>query len=336
MKPTMRVLQGGMEPFNSSALGAAYEHFRLERQGELVSPATLENYDYLVQPFFRWLVREQPQVRRFEDLHVGVVRAYRAALSVSQRRDGRPFAAHTIFDTHRVLLTFFRWARAEGYAVDPRIIELKRPRVPDQEPTVFHINQVREILAACNPHLPQEELAVRILLGSGVRESELCGLASIGPDGLPDLMLDSVERRRVELRIRWDGGAKGRKSRRVPITPKLAAAIKRYEARHRPATVHPALLINEHGQPYARYGVAAMMNRLRRRTGFRVHAHAFRHTFATVATQLGWNFERLRAAMGHADYKVLQRYVRLATERDLGHRRDWVDLIVDNPGLGSS
>ncbi len=53
-----------------------------------------------------------------------------------------------------------------------------------------------------------------------------------GFDGLPDLMLDSVARGRVELRVRWDGGAKGRKSRRVPITPKLAAAIKRYEARN--------------------------------------------------------------------------------------------------------
>jgi integrase len=69
----------------------------------------------------------------------------------------------------------------EGYSVDPRIIELKRPRVPDKEPTVYHINQIREILAACNPRLAQEELAVRILVGSGIRESELCGLASVWP-----------------------------------------------------------------------------------------------------------------------------------------------------------
>jgi hypothetical protein len=30
---------------------------------------------------------------------------------------------------------------------------------------------------------------------------------------------------------------------------------------------------------------------------------AFRHTFATVATQMGWTFERLRSAMGHSDYR---------------------------------
>jgi integrase len=93
---------------------------------------------------------------------------------------------------------------------------------------------VREILAACNPRVPQEELAVRILLGSGVREFELCGLALVGPDGMSDLMLGSVVRGRIELRVRWDGGAKGCKARRVPITVKLVGVIKRCEGRHRP------------------------------------------------------------------------------------------------------
>jgi len=135
MSPRMRVLQGALEPRQRSGLEAAYEHFRLERQGDLVSPATLENYDYLLQRFLRWLASQWHEVRRFDDLKVAVVRAYRAELTVSKRRDGRPLAPHTILDTHRVLLTFFRWARAEGYSVDPRIIELKRPRVPDKEPT---------------------------------------------------------------------------------------------------------------------------------------------------------------------------------------------------------
>ena len=73
-----------------------------------------------------------------------------------------------------------------------------------------------------------------------------------------------------------------------------------------------------------------MMDRLQHRTGFHVHAHAFRHTFAT---KLGWNFEHLRAAMGHSEYGMLQRYVRLATERDLGPREDWLEFIVANPAL---
>jgi hypothetical protein len=96
-------------------------------------------------------------------------------------------------------------------------------------------------------------------------------------------MLDSVERGRVELRIRWDAGAKGGKSCRVPITPKLAAAIKRYEGRHRPDTPHLALLINELGRLYGRFGIAAMMDRLHRRCGFHMAS-----TTHSPLLQLSW------------------------------------------------
>ena len=68
--------------------------------------------------------------------------------------------------------------------------------------------------------------------------------------------------------------------------------------------------------------------------GFRIHAHGFRHTFATVATQLGWNFERLRSAMGHEEYMTLHRYVRLAMDRDLGRLEDWAVFIAVPPHVG--
>src|SRR5437879_2194340 len=120
MQPGMRVLQGRAEPRARSGVEAAYDHFRLERQGDLASPATLEHYDYMVEPFLRWLKAEHPEVRRVDDLHVSMLRAYRASLAAGRRRDGKPLSPRTIFDSHRVLLTFFRWARAEGYSVDPR------------------------------------------------------------------------------------------------------------------------------------------------------------------------------------------------------------------------
>jgi integrase len=62
-----------------------------------------------------------------------------------------------------------------------------------------------------------------------------------------------------------------------------------------------------------------------------VFTHTPSHTFATVATKIGWNFEHLRAAMGHADYAMLQRYGRLASERDLGPLKEWADFIVAKP-----
>ncbi|HKB42294.1 MAG TPA: hypothetical protein VKD72_38055 [Gemmataceae bacterium] len=50
---------------------------------------------------------------------MGLVRAYRAELAARPgKKHGRPLQARTIFDSHRALLTFFRWARAEGYPVE--------------------------------------------------------------------------------------------------------------------------------------------------------------------------------------------------------------------------
>src|SRR5215472_13666935 len=69
----MRVIQGTAVRPRQSAVEAAYDHFRVDRQGNLVSGSTLDHYRYLVEPFFEWLRDERPDVERFEDLGVNVV-----------------------------------------------------------------------------------------------------------------------------------------------------------------------------------------------------------------------------------------------------------------------
>ena len=97
-------------------------------------------------------------MRRFDEVDVGRVRTFRAHLAARVGKYGRPLAPKTILEYHRAILCFLRWARREGYAVDPRILELTAPRVPDKEPTVNHIAQIKKILAACNPAVPTEDL----------------------------------------------------------------------------------------------------------------------------------------------------------------------------------
>ena len=59
----MRVIHG-TAPRPRSALQAAYDEFRLNQQGELVSPRTLEYYDDRIGQFLDWLAQERPEVRR--------------------------------------------------------------------------------------------------------------------------------------------------------------------------------------------------------------------------------------------------------------------------------
>ena len=139
MNPAVSVLPGGVSGATrrQPPIAAAYEHFRLDRQGMLVSARTLEYYDGMVLPFLRWLDAEG--VPRFDRLDVARVRLYRAQLAVRPGRRGSPLQPKTILESHRAILCFLRWARREGYHVDDRILELKAPRVPDKEPTVYHI-----------------------------------------------------------------------------------------------------------------------------------------------------------------------------------------------------
>jgi integrase/recombinase XerD len=62
-----------------------------------------------------------------------------------------------------------------------------------------------------------------------------------------------------------------------------------------------------------------MLNRLGNALGYRVHAHKFRHTFATAYLRNGGDIERLRRILGHTTYAMVMRYVHL--------RKD--DLYID-------
>jgi hypothetical protein len=78
------VLRGGLSSptRRQPPILAAYEHFRLDRQGMLVSPRTLEYYDGMVLPFLRWA--EADGLERFEALDVSRFWTFRKAGKASQ------------------------------------------------------------------------------------------------------------------------------------------------------------------------------------------------------------------------------------------------------------
>ena len=122
----------------------AYEHFRLERQGAPMSRSTLDSYDAMVLPYLMCLDGEG--VERFEHMGVEHARLYRALLAHTPGRHGRPLQPDTLHGSHRAIGTFLRWACKEGYGIDSRILELPAPRIPEKEPNVYHIAQVRAVV----------------------------------------------------------------------------------------------------------------------------------------------------------------------------------------------
>ncbi len=304
----------------------------MERRAEKRSPRTLKDYGLHLRQFVEWLEAQECSGGIPADVAKAFVLSYRRHMQDRPRYDGRAgvLSHASLVGSQRTLRTFFGWAVDEGYAVDPRILRLRKTRLPQKDATMYTLRQLRELLSAVES--PTEDIALRLLIGTGVRVSEAVGVCIVGTDGLPDLESDSLDRGYATLRERWDAGAKGLKTRRAPVTLALMRTIKRYQLRQRPLTAHPQLLITlRRHLPYTVSGFQSFMRRLERQVGYRVHAHAFRHTWATVLVQMGWSLEHLRAYIGHVDYATLHRYVRLATERDLGPLKEWAEFVPEAP-----
>jgi len=157
--------------------------------------------------------------------------------------------------------------------------------------------QLERILSAAPEGWPR--LAILILLGTGMRVGELCALC-----------VDDIEDEGEAAFFKIKRG-KGAKFRRVPISRRLRRELVRYLNRIRPPSSAPQLLLRADGKPVRVETVTELLKRVNRRVGFRVHAHKFRHTFATEYLRQGGEIERLRRILGHTTYAMVMRYVHL-------------------------
>jgi site-specific recombinase XerD len=169
---------------------------------------------------------------------------------------------------------------------------------------VFTATEVEAMLRAATP---RDRLILELLVGTGLRLSELCGLQ------VADFRVDHPDGPYLDVRV-----GKGSKQRAVPLTTSLTRKLRQYISRDRPATRTTALFVTEHGRaredrrPLSRNAVELLIRRLGRRAGVdgnRVSPHTFRHTFATRAVSAGMDPIRLQRVLGHTTLTMVSRYV---------------------------
>jgi integrase len=132
-----------------------------------------------------------------------------------------------------------------------------------------------------------------------MRVGELCALRQVDFEDDAEAAFLKIQR------------GKGGKFRRVPVSRRFRRELMRYLNRVRPDTAANELLVRTDGQPLRVQTVIELFQRLKGRVGFRVHAHKFRHTFATEYLRQGGDIERLRRILGHTTYVMVMRYVHL-------------------------
>lgn len=216
------------------------------------------------------------------------------------RKAGR--SAAYVRGWYQVFRAFIGWAREEGLAVHPSLVRegtdrwfaLKKPIDTEAEIETFSDEDLERIYEAAGQ--PRNRVFCQLLAGTGLRLTEALRL-----------VLEDVQDDRLRVRQ-----GKGRKPRWVPLSRQLQRELQRYIERARGETDHEVLFPSRSGGPWSRSSAEELMARIRLQTKLPVHAHAFRHTFATEYLKRGGEIDRLRRILGHTSFAMTAKYARMA------------------------
>ena len=277
-----------------------------------VRPATLTAYERDLRRFTEWAQRYG---------HDGPERITRATLRVylGELADGvdrpadpgrapRGLAPRSLARHVSTLRRYFHWATRTGRTPkgDPTL-DLSAPRGDSRLPQVLRPDQIDAMVTTPPPDDPtdrgyhaRDDAVIELLYGSGLRVSELCGLAP-----------GDVDLARGAVTVTGKGG----KQRRIPVGEPAVAAVRRWLPRRtelagaRPV-VH--LFVNRRGNPLTPRDVRRILDG---RAASPTHPHALRHSFATHLLDGGADLRAVQALLGHEDLRTTQVYTHVSRER---------------------
>lgn len=250
-----------------------------------------------------------------EDIRQATIRKFVEALRqrTHPRIKNRSISLQTIHNYLTILKCFFNWlAREDGYegVLNPRLVKrIEMPRLEEKVMEVFDDNQIRRLLAACDqeysPKLRVRDRAIiSVLLDTGIRAGELCGLT------LDNTFLDPLD---GHLKV----AGKGNKWREVPLGKKSLVALRRYITRYRVGE-HREVFLSRNNEPMTVYGLERVAERLGKWAGIPRslnHPHSYRHTFAVRFLEETGDVYRLSRVLGHSSVKVTEIYVRATSNK---------------------
>jgi integrase/recombinase XerD len=264
-----------------------------------LSPHTARAYSADFKQFDNWLTRLGGDWR---DVTPGVITTWLTDLK-SGAATGRPLATATRGRKLTSVLSFYRFARAEGWTtVDPA--PFKPPQVKRDGADIDSLDPKQTTAVwTGTADRPRLRALVAVSLFCGLRVSEAVGL-----------QLDDIEQQQGERVLRVMG--KGSKPRTVVLPAPAVAAIEEWLAvrgRH-PGPLFVTTKAGAATDTGSALDVRAAHREIRalgERVGITgLHPHALRHTYAVTAVDAGVDVLVLATTMGHASVTTTMIYVK--------------------------
>lgn len=195
------------------------------------------------------------------------------------------------------------------HAVDWKVIDelpcrIRLLRTARSEVAFYDFDEYRRLLIGAAALDPRIELLVLLGGDAGLRRGETIALEWTDVD---------LRRRTLHVqRSEWDGHVtvpKGGRSRRLPLTERLAAALKGH--RHLQG---PRVLCHEDGTGIGKKAVHQWMEKAQRRVGLPATGayHILRHSFCSHLAMQGATAKAIQELAGHQDLATTQRYMHLS------------------------
>jgi site-specific recombinase XerD len=279
----------------------AVEGFLRDAQSRNCSPATIDNYrTYLLGPRAEQFLHDY-EIRSVADITPGKLRDFQTDLLEAG------LSAGTAATFHRIIRNFLGFCRREGWGVGADTLEMAPPHQASVDPETYSEVEEQRILAAARNG--RDRFLVEFMLRTGLRLNEVTAVT-----------VDDVITSPEGSYLRVQG--KGRKDRIVPLDTgkyRFSRTLHSYLRSERPANAADRHLFlstrrdrvtGEFGPLHAQ-GIKMLLRRIGQETGIHVHAHKFRHTFATRALASGVDSLVLQRALGHSTFAMVHRYVHL-------------------------
>jgi site-specific recombinase XerD len=257
-----------------------------------VTPKTLDYYGYTLGRFLAYC--EQSNLVTIDQVTAATIRAY---LVEQQQLDLAPATVHGAARAIRALL---RFCAADGLLDAAPAFTM--PKLPKKILPALEPSDVRRLLDVCEND--RDRLVLLMLLDTGLRASELCGL-----DG------GDVDTTTGAVLVRH---GKGQKQRTVYLGARMRRELSQYWRKvGKPGPKMPVWTSSNTGDRLTDSGLRQLLQRLGERAGVaHCSPHTIRRTYALWSLRNGMDVHTLAALMGHADISVLRQYLAI-TGQDL-------------------
>jgi integrase len=209
---------------------------------------------------------------------------------------------------------------AEEWEVIVKAPKIELPRIPDPGVSFYDFEEWEALIDGARRAGPMVLAAVLLGGDAGLRRGELVALEQrdLGPSHVHVVRNDWMG----EV-----GATKGGRSRRVPLTARLAEALA--QVRHLRGK---RLLWQANGKPVGVETLKSWMEVACKRAGLppSKNLHRLRHTFGSHLAMRGVPMRTIMELMGHADIKTTLRYAHLAR----GSKEAAIAMLESAPGNG--